>query len=172
LGKSTYERENSNSKKSGKEKKIMTHSPSPEFQEIRISIGERIVGQATLTPAEIAAFARMCGDQNPLHHDEAYARTTRFGGIIACGPQLTSLTMGLLATYFTQNSAMLGLEFTFHFLKAVMAGETIEMEWEVVAKESKASLGGEIVSLKGKTTNGRGEPVLTAVGKILVTPNL
>ena len=150
----------------------MTHSPSPEFQEIHISIGERIVGQATLTTAEIAAFARMCGDHNPLHHDEAYAHATRFRGIIAGGGQLISLTTGLLATYFTQNSAMLGLEFTFHFLKAVMAEETIEMEWEVVGKESKASLGGEIVSLKGKTTNGRGEPVLTAVAKILVTANL
>jgi acyl dehydratase len=52
----------------------MTRSPSPEFLEIPISIGERIVGQATLTTAEIAAFARMCGDPNPLHHDEAYAR--------------------------------------------------------------------------------------------------
>jgi 3-hydroxybutyryl-CoA dehydratase len=150
----------------------MTHSPSPEFQKIRISIGERIVGQAMLTPQEIAAFAHMCGDHNPLHYDEVYARTTRFGGIIACGPQLTSLTMGLIATYFTQNSAMLGLEFTFHFLKAVKAGEAIEMEWEVVTTEAKPSLGGEIVSLKGKTTNGRGEPVLTGVGKILVTPNL
>ena len=89
----------------------MTHSPSPEFQEIHISIGERIVGQATLTTAEIAAFARMCGDHNPLHHDEAYAHATRFGGIIAGGGQLISLTTGLLATYFTQNSAMLGLEF-------------------------------------------------------------
>src|SRR5215472_3024869 len=154
LGKSVHERAKSSSKMSGKEEKFMTHSPSPEFQAISITIGERIVGQATVTTAEIAAFARMCGDHNPLHHDEAYARGTRFGGIIACGPHLISLITGLLVTYFTQNSAMLGLEFTFHFLKAVMAEETIEMEWEVVGKESKASLGGEIVSLKGKTTNG------------------
>ena len=40
-------------------------------------IGERITGQSKLTPAEIATFANMSGDHNPLHHDMAYARLTR-----------------------------------------------------------------------------------------------
>lgn len=118
-----------------------------------------------MTPAGIAEFARLCGDQNPLHHDEVYARGTRFGGIIACGPHLSSLMMGLTATYFTQNGAMLGLEFSFRFLKAVKAGGTLEMEWEVVAVEPKASLGGEIVTLEGRATNEEGVVVLPGTGK-------
>ena len=137
-----------------------------------VQVGERITGQVCLSRKEIATFARLCGDLNPLHHDEDYARQTRFGGIIACGPQITSLMMGLTATYFSQGKAMLGLEFTFRFRKAVKAGETIALAWEVVAAEPKASLQGVLVTLEGKASNPQGQIVLTGVGKVLVTDTL
>lgn len=137
-----------------------------------VQVGERITGQVCLSREEIATFARLCGDLNPLHHDENYARQTRFGGIIACGPQVTSLMMGLTATYFSQGKAMLGLEFTFRFRKAVKAGEPIALAWDVVAAEPKASLQGVLVTLEGKATNPQGETVLTGSGKVLVTDKL
>ena len=144
----------------------------PAAQGRLVQVGERITGQVSLSREEIATFARLSGDLNPLHHDEDYARHTRFGGIIACGPQVTSLMMGLTATYFSQGKAMLGLEFTFRFRKAVKAGETIDMAWEVTAAEPKASLHGELVTLEGKATNPQGEIVLTGTGKVLVTDTL
>ena len=64
---------------------------------------------------------------------------------------------------------MLGLEFSFRFRKAVKAGETIALAWEVVAAEPKASLQGELVTLEGKATNPQDQIVLTGVGKVLVT---
>jgi acyl dehydratase len=137
-----------------------------------IQIGERITGQVTLSREDIARFATLCGDQNPLHHDEAAARQTRFGGIIACGPHMTSLMMGLTATRFSRDGAMLGLEFTFRFRKAVKADEQITMEWEIVAAEYKASLQGTLVTLQGKATNPEGQEVLTGTGKILATDKL
>ncbi len=139
---------------------------------VSIQIGERMSAQVALSSEEIARFATLCGDLNPLHHDETYARQTRFGGIIACGPHITSLMMGLTATHFSRNGAMLGLEFTFRFRKAVKAGEQITMEWEVVAVEPKASLQGSIVTLRGKATNQQGQEVLTGTGKILATEKL
>ena len=139
---------------------------------VSIQVGERITGQVILTSEEIARFATLCGDQNPLHHDEHYARQTRFGGIIACGPHITSLMMGLTATYFSRSGAMLGLEFTFHFRKAVKADDQIDMLWEVTAVEPKASLQGSIVTMQGKATNQQGQEVLTGTGKILATEKL
>ena len=133
-------------------------------------IGERLVGRAALTAAEIAEFARLSGDPNPLHHDEAYARATRFGGIIVSGPQIISLLLGLIPTHFGQrHQVALGLEFTFRFVQAVRAGETIRLEWEVVAAEPKASLGGEIVTLEGNVTDQNNRVVFTGTGKVLVT---
>ena len=144
----------------------------PEFPDIVIRVGERITSQMTLSLEEIATFARLSGDLNPLHHDEEYAQQTRFGGVIVSGPQLTSLMMGLTATYFSRDTAMLGLEFTFHFRKALKAGETVTMEWEIVAAEPKISLQGVIASLDGKATNDQGQTVLTGKGKVLVTAKL
>jgi 3-hydroxybutyryl-CoA dehydratase len=137
-----------------------------------VEIGEQITAQIVLTKEEIATFATLCGDLNPLHHDESYARQTRFGGIIACGPHITSLMMGLTATHFSRSGAMLGLEFTFRFRKPVKADEQIDMEWEIVAIEPKASLQGSLVSLRGKATNPQGQDVLTGTGKILATEKL
>lgn len=139
---------------------------------MHIEIGEKIASKVTLTEGEISEFARMCGDKNPLHSDKGYASQTRFGGIIACGPHYASLLMGLSATHFSKTTAMLGLEFSFRFPKPVRAGETLDLQWEVVAVVPKASLGGEIVSLEGKITNQQGIEVLIATGKVLVTPHL
>jgi acyl dehydratase len=97
----------------------------PDFPNIQICVGARITGEVALSLEEIAQFARLSGDLNPLHHDEQYAAQTRFGGVIVSGPQFTSLMMGLTATYFSQETAMPGLEFTFHFRKAVKVGEAV-----------------------------------------------
>jgi acyl dehydratase len=150
----------------------MTHMTSPESESFHIHIGERIMEQVSLTLAEIATFAKLSGDLNPLHYDESYAQQTRFGDVIVSGPHLTSLMMGLTATHFSQGKAMLGLEFTFRFHKAVKVGETINMEWEVVSAEPKASLNGEIVAMEGKATNQQGQMLLTGTGKVLVTEKL
>jgi acyl dehydratase len=150
----------------------VTNQPHQDERSNGIQVGERFASQVTLTRAQIATFATLCGDTNPLHHDEAYARRTRFGGVIACGPQITSLMMGLTATHFSQTTAMLGLEFTFRFRKAVKAEQSIHMEWEVVAAEYKRSLGGQLVTLQGRATNPRGEVVLSGSGTVLVTTTL
>jgi len=145
---------------------------SPEIPENRVQVGERILGQVSLTHDEVATFAQLSGDLNPLHHDETYARHTRFGGVIVSGPQLISLIMWLTATYFSREAAMLGLEFTFQFRKAVKVGETVNMEWIIVTTEPKASLHGIIASLEWTATNDHGQVVLTGSGKVLITATL
>jgi acyl dehydratase len=150
----------------------MTAAPSPEFPDLRIRVGERMRSQMVLSLEEIATFARLSGDLNPLHYDQAYAQQTRFGGVIVSGPHLISLMLGITATYFSRETAMLGLEFTFRFRKAAKAGERVNMEWEVVKAEPKASLQGMIVNLDGKATNDQGHTVLTGKGKVLVTAKL
>ncbi len=137
-----------------------------------VLVGDRISNRVTLSEAGIAEFARLCGDANPLHTDPAYAARTRFGGIIASGPQYASLFMGLVASHFSRGGAMLGLEFSFQFRKAVRAGDTLEMTWEVVAVEPKDRLNGDLVSLRGVITNQAGAEVLGATGKVLVTATL
>jgi acyl dehydratase len=140
--------------------------------EDRVQVGERITRQVRFSREEIATFARLSGDLNPLHHDEDYARQTRFGGIIVSGPQLTSHMMGMVASRFSRETGMLGLEFTFHFRKAVRADEFLTLEWQVTRAEPKARLQGVMVSLEGKATNDQGQIAVAGQGKILVTDGL
>jgi acyl dehydratase len=67
---------------------------------------------------------------------------------------------------------MLGLEFSFRFLKAVKAGDTIIIDWEVISAEPKANVGGEIVTVEGTVINQQGQTVLTGAGKVLIVEKL
>jgi acyl dehydratase len=133
---------------------------------------ERFSSEVTLTPEAVAAFANVAGDQNPLHHNPVYAATTRYKRVIASGSQTTSLLMGLTATHFSQQGAMVGLEFWFRFRRPIYADETIHLEWLVVSVKSHARLGGAIVDLRGRIRNAAGETAVGAKGRVLVTEQL
>jgi len=137
-----------------------------------VSVGERITEEVRFGKEEIVAFARLAGDFNPLHHDEEFAKTTRFGGIIACGPQTASRFLGMTATHFSKRGASLGLEFTLRFAGPVRPGERLEMVWDVVGVTPKPKLNGVIVKLDGRVTNPAGEVVLTGTGTVLVAHGL
>lgn len=56
------------------------------------SIGESASRTREVTSEDIALFTALTGDHNPLHHDQAAAARTRFGGIVVQG----GVTSGLL----------------------------------------------------------------------------
>ena len=56
-------------------------------------MGESRTLSVTFTEEQIAAYAEASGDRNPIHVDEAFARSVGLPGIIAHG----MLQMGLLA---------------------------------------------------------------------------
>jgi acyl dehydratase len=134
----------------------------------RAIVGERFSGTAHLDAATIRAFAGSVGDFNPLHHDEALAARSRFGGLIASGTHSASLLMALTATHFSRHAQPLGLEFRLHFHRAVSAGDTLALAWTVTRVQWKASLGGDLVWLDGEARNQRGELMLAATSTLLV----
>jgi 3-hydroxybutyryl-CoA dehydratase len=135
-------------------------------------VAETFSRTVTLTETEIVEFARRIGDENPLHNDPEYAAKTRFSRIIACGPHYSSLFMALAATHFSRVAPMLGLEFSFHFRRVVLAGDTLTMNWVVTHVVPKGKLGGDLVSIKGDITNQLGKVVLISTGKVLVASSL
>ena len=60
--------------------------------------GMSAVFSKTLTDADIIAFGGVSGDTNPLHFDEEFAATTRFGGRIAHGMLSASLISTVIGT--------------------------------------------------------------------------
>ena len=133
---------------------------------------ERFGATIPLQPDAVSAFAHAAGDHNPLHHDDAFAATTRFGRRLASGPQTTAHLMALTASHFAARGAMVGLEFWFRFNKPIYADETIALEWLIVSVKENSRSRGEIIDLRARIRNERGETAVGAKGRVLVTDRL
>jgi len=133
---------------------------------------ERFSSDVTLTPEAVRAFASAAGDNNPIHHDAAFAANTRFGRPTASGPHTTALLLALTASHFSKKGAMLGLEFWVRFRRPIFADETIRLEWMVVKVTPNEKLRGEIVELRGRIQGQDGKTSLGARGRVLVTDHL
>ena len=133
---------------------------------------ERFHTEITLTPALVAAYAQAAGDTNPVHHDQDFAASTRYGRLIASGAHTTALLLGLTASHYSKLGAMVGLEFWVRFRRPIYADETIRLEWLVVKVTPNEKLKGEIVELRGRVKGQNGETALGAKGRVLVTDRL
>lgn len=139
---------------------------------MRAFVGERFTSAVTLTPATVAAFSAAAGDTNPIHFDAAFAATTRFGKVIASGTHTSALLLGLTATHFSKRGAVVGLEFTVTFRRAVFADESVLIEWDVIQVTPNAKLKGEVVDMLGRLLGHDGVPSVEAKGRVLVTAQL
>jgi len=133
---------------------------------------ERFSSEVTLTPAVVADYARAVGDDNPVHHDPAFAASTRYGRLIASGTHTTALLLGLTASHFSRRGSMVGLEFWVRFRRPVYADETIRLEWLVIKVTPNAKLRGDIVELRGRVRAQDGQTAVGARGRVLVTDQL
>jgi len=133
-----------------------------------IGIGDTFAGAAMIDAASIRAFATLAGDMNPLHHDDQAAAAGPYGGLIASGPQLMSLLLGVDATHFSALGTAVGLGFDFKFVRAVPAGTRVILEWTVTGCDYKPSLAGWIVGVEGGVRDDAGTLYVSARGSNLV----
>lgn len=109
-------------------------------------------------------FARLVGDTNPMHHDEAFARGSRFGGLIASGTETTARMMGLTAAHFSRFGETVGLEFNFRFRRAVPMGARTVIRWTVSEIVEKPGLG-TIAVCRGTLTLEDGTVAVEGISK-------
>jgi len=64
---------------------------------VSVAVGDRAETTRTVTEQLLEHFAEATGDRNPIHFDEDYAATTRFGGRIAHGLLVGGVISSLLA---------------------------------------------------------------------------
>jgi acyl dehydratase len=126
----------------------------------------------TLTPETVSTYATAVGDDNPVHHDPAFAAGTRFRRPIASGTHTTALLLALTASHFSKQGAMVGLEFWVRFRRAIYADERLLLEWLVVKVTPNAALRGDVVDLRGRIRGQDGRTALGAKGRVLVTDSL
>jgi 3-hydroxybutyryl-CoA dehydratase len=136
--------------------------------EAPLRIGERFARRVVFDLASIREFATLSGDLNPLHHDVAIAAKSPFAGIIASGPHVVALMLGLDATWLTQRFDSVGLHFDFRFVKAIPVGAALTLEWTIVDCRAKASLAGFVVEVEGRAFDDAGTVFTTGHGANLI----
>lgn len=100
------------------------------FDELRVGASATL--QRTLTKSDILLFAKVSGDVNPAHVDAVYAKTTRFGEIIAHGMLGGSLISTVLGTEFP-GPGTIYVGQTLRFLRPVHAGDTLTVTVSVAS---------------------------------------
>jgi acyl dehydratase len=133
------------------------------------TVGDRFGSPSkTLTDAHFLFFAGMTGDAHPLHYDDEYARTTRFGRRLAHGLLLTSMTALGASTLapLVEDSIVAFVEQRTRFLAPAFIGDTVVPQHEIVALERKSSAG--LVTVKVTLTNQRGDTILEGEHRYLI----
>jgi 3-hydroxybutyryl-CoA dehydratase len=95
-------------------------------------VGEQASLVKTVSETDVATYAKLIGDFNPLHVDDEYARKSRFGRRIAHG----MLTGGLISAVLGNKLPGTGgiyLSQQIEFLAPVYLGDTITTTVEVAA---------------------------------------
>lgn len=92
--------------------------------------GDKASRTTTITDEMIRSFAALTGDSNPVHLDDAYAATTRFGRRIAHGMIAAGLISAALANDLPGPGTVY-LSQTLQFKAPVYPGDTITTTVEV-----------------------------------------
>jgi 3-hydroxybutyryl-CoA dehydratase len=96
-----------------------------------LSLGQSAERVHEVTEADIAAFAAVSGDTNPLHLDEAYAQTTTFKGRIAHGMLGASYLSAILGNDLPGPGAVY-LSQTLRFRRPIRIGDVVIARVKIV----------------------------------------
>ncbi len=92
--------------------------------------GDKIEAEVGVTDEMVRDYARITGDNNPLHLDEEFAKTTPFGRRIAHGMLVASLISKVLGHDFP-GAGTVYVSQTVRFRKPVYVGDTVKIRVEV-----------------------------------------
>lgn len=127
------------------------------------SIGERASLAKTVSDEDVHSLAKVTGDFNPLHLDEEYARTTRFGRRIVHGVFSGGLISAVLGNKLP-GAGSIYLSQQIEFLAPVYIGDTITATVEVVSWRPDK----RIITLKTDVHNQDSKQVVTGQAVLMV----
>ena len=128
-----------------------------------LQVGDTAEFSKTITDEDIRAFADLTGDHNPVHLDDGFAATTRFGRRIAHGMLSAGLISSVLANKLPGQGTVY-LSQTLNFVAPVYPGDTVRARVTVTkVRDDKP-----IVTLETVCTNQHDQPVLRGEAVVLV----
>jgi acyl dehydratase len=130
---------------------------------MNLQIGEKFSTSKQITDKVVRDFAELSGDFNPIHLDEEFARSTRFGKRIAHGMISGALLSAVLGYEFKERKIVY-LSQTMKFVAPVFLDDTITATATITnIREDKP-----VVTLETVCTNQNGETTLKGEAVVLI----
>ena len=135
----------------------------PEVLKLKdIKIGQKKSFEVVVTESMVDDFAKLSGDNNPLHMDENYAKSNNFKGRVCHGMLLASFFSRLAGMYIPGKNALYFSQ-SLKFQHPCFVNDRIEIRGEVIDK----SLATKIITLKTTIIKDKRQ-IVDGIGKVMV----
>ena len=124
------------------------------------TVGQTFIYEQVIDDKMVCAFAEVSGDRNPIHLDDAVAKTSKFGQRIAHG----AILFALISKVFGMDMPGVGtvyLSQTCNFKLPVFLGDTVTLEATIVELLPKS-----IARISTVITKQTGEVVMDGVAEV------
>ena len=130
-----------------------------------VKLGDTFATEREITDELVRKFAEVSGDYNPIHLDDEFAKSTRFGRRIAHGMLSGALISAVLGNEFKERKIVY-LSQTMKFVAPVFLGDTVTASGTVTKiREDKG-----IVTLETVCTNQNGETLVKGEAMVMILP--
>jgi len=104
----------------------------------QLSVGDAAQFTKTVTETDVALFAAISGDFNPVHVDAEFAKTSLFGRRVAHGPLTLALAAGVLGMHLP-GVGTIAVTNHIDYRRPVFIGDTITTRGEVAELDPEAN---------------------------------
>ena len=122
-----------------------------------LHVGDAVSVRKTITEADGALYIAATGDFGPVHVDDSYAETTRFGKRLAPGIMVAGICTSVLTAELA-GTLGISIEDRFWFTGPVFYGDTIEFKVWIAQMNAET----RSVIWQASATNEEGKEVLKA----------
>ncbi|MBL76720.1 MAG: enoyl-CoA hydratase [Chloroflexi bacterium] len=139
---------------------------SENFSELtfdQIEIGLTKEFNVTITQSLVDDFAKISGDFSPIHMNEEFAKSTKFGKKIVHGMLLASFLSRMVGMYLPGKHALYSSQML-EFHNPCYVGDKLTVS-SIVNDKSEST---KIIKIESKITNNKKDILLCGEGRIIV----
>lgn len=141
----------------------MTEQPNQyTFDEIKIGFEYKFTEK--ITEKNLAIFADLSGDHNPLHMNENYAKNTKFKKRVCHGMLLASFFSKLVGMYLPGKNALYFSQ-TLDFQNPCFIDDMVTISGRVIDKSDST----KIITIKTSIHNQSGICLVDGIAKVMIS---
>ena len=131
------------------------------FEQIKVGMKKEF--NVKITEIMLKNFSDFTGDNNPLHTDENYSNTTKFGKWVCHGMLLSSFFSRLIGMYLPGKNALYFSQ-NLNFVNPCFIGDKVTVQGEIMNKSEST----KIIKLKTSIKNQEGKSLVEGTSQVMI----